>query len=78
MTIRNTSVSATSRMVSAISFGVFWRLAASTIEIMRSRKVSPGFDRHAHQDPVGQHTGAARHRGEVAARFADDRAPIRP
>ncbi len=43
MTIRNTSVRATSRMVSAISFGVFCRLAASTIEIIRSRKVSPGF-----------------------------------
>ncbi len=35
-------VSATSRMVSAISLGVFWRLALSTIAIMRSRKVSPG------------------------------------
>lgn len=42
VTIRNTMVSATSRMVSAISFGVFWRLAPSTIAIMRSRKVSPG------------------------------------
>jgi hypothetical protein len=29
-------------MVSAISFGVFWRLAPSTMAIMRSRKVSPG------------------------------------
>ena len=29
-------------MVSAISFGVFWRLAPSTIAIIRSRKVSPG------------------------------------
>ena len=36
-------VSATSRMVSAISLGVFWRLALSTIAIMRSTKVSPGF-----------------------------------
>ena len=35
-------VSATSRMVSAISFGVFWRLAPSTIAIMRSRNVCPG------------------------------------
>ena len=42
VTTRNTMVSATSRIVSAISFGVFWRLAPSTIEIMRSRKVSPG------------------------------------
>ena len=31
-----------SRMLSAISFGVFWRLAPSTSAIMRSRKVSPG------------------------------------
>src|SRR5882762_5208309 len=29
-------------MVSAISFGVFWRRALSTMAIMRSRKVSPG------------------------------------
>src|SRR5262245_20696215 len=36
-------VSAASRMSSAISFGVFWRLAPSTIEIIRSRKASPGF-----------------------------------
>jgi hypothetical protein len=35
-------VSAASKMSSAISFGVFLRLAPSTIEIMRSRKVSPG------------------------------------
>ncbi len=32
----------TSRIVSATSFGVFWRRAASTIAIMRSRKLSPG------------------------------------
>ena len=32
----------TSRIVSAISFGVFWRTAPSTIPIMRSRKLSPG------------------------------------
>ena len=30
-------------MLSAISFGVFWRDALSTSEIIRSRKVSPGF-----------------------------------
>ncbi len=35
-------VSAASRMLSAISFGVFCRFAPSTIAIMRSRKVSPG------------------------------------
>ncbi len=43
VTMRNTIVSATSRMVSAISLGVFCRFALSTIEIMRSTKVSPGF-----------------------------------
>ena len=31
-----------SRMLSAISFGVFWRSAPSTRAIMRSRKVEPG------------------------------------
>ena len=31
-----------SRMLSAISFGVFWRSAPSTSLIMRSRKVEPG------------------------------------
>ena len=38
----NTSVSFTSRIISAISFGVFCRRALSTIEIMRSRNDSPG------------------------------------
>ena len=35
-------VSPTSRMIRAISFGVFCLLAPSTNSIMRSRKVSPG------------------------------------
>ena len=38
-----TIVSATSRIVSAISFGVFLRFAPSTIAIIRSRNASPGF-----------------------------------
>ena len=42
MASRKVNVSATSRMVRAISFGVFWRVAPSTMPIMRSRKVSPG------------------------------------
>ena len=33
----------TSRIHSAISLGVFWRRAPSTIAIMRSRNASPGF-----------------------------------
>ena len=39
---RKMIVSAASRMSSAISFGVFCRLAPSTSAIIRSRKVSPG------------------------------------
>ena len=40
---RNTSVRAISRIVRAISFGVLRRWAPSTMAIIRSRKVSPGF-----------------------------------
>src|ERR1700727_2201137 len=36
-------VSAASRIFSAISFGVFCRLAPSTSAIIRSMKLSPGF-----------------------------------
>ena len=43
VTTKNTMVSATSKIVSAISLGVFWRLAPSTMLIMRSRNDSPGF-----------------------------------
>ena len=39
---RKMIVIAASRMSSAISFGVFWRLAPSTREIIRSRNASPG------------------------------------
>ena len=35
-------LSPASRMLSAISFGVFWRLAPSTSAIIRSMKLSPG------------------------------------
>ena len=42
VTSRNTMVNATSRMVSAISFGVFWRFAPSTMAIIRSINASPG------------------------------------
>ena len=41
-TSRKITVSAESKIVSAISLGVFWRCAPSTSEIMRSRKPSPG------------------------------------
>ena len=33
-----------SRILRAISLGVFWRVAPSTRAIMRSRKVSPGLE----------------------------------
>ncbi len=66
-------VSATSRIVSAISFGVFCRFAPSTIAIIRSRKLSPGLARDAHDEPVGQHARAAGDRREVAAGLADHR-----
>src|SRR5207249_489187 len=50
---RKMIVSPASRMLSAISFGVFWRSAPSTSAIIRSRKVSPGFDevREQHGEP---------------------------
>src|SRR5437588_681452 len=41
---RKMIVSPASRMLRAISFGVFWRLAPSTRAIIRSRNVSPGFE----------------------------------
>ena len=52
-------VSAASRMVSAISFGVFCRAAPSTSAIIRSTNDSPGLRRDLHDDPVGQHGRAA-------------------
>ena len=42
VTTKNTIVSATSKMVRAISFGVLARLAPSTMLIMRSKNDSPG------------------------------------
>ena len=63
----------TSRMSSAISFGVFCRSAPSTMAIMRSRKVAPGCAVIAHLDPVGDDAGAAGDGRAVAAGFADHR-----
>ena len=62
-----------SRMLRAISLGVFWRLAPSTRAIMRSRKVSPGLAVMRTTMLVGQHPGAAGDRRAVAAGLADDR-----
>ena len=70
---RKMIVSEASRMFSAISFGVFCRFAPSTRAIIRSMKLSPGFWVISHDDPVGEHPGAAGDRGAVAADLADDR-----
>jgi len=42
VTSKKMMVRAANRMFSAISLGVFWRLAPSTMAIIRSRNVSPG------------------------------------
>ena len=62
-----------SRMVSAISFGVFCRCAPSTSAIMRSRNVSPGLEVMRITIAVGEDRGAAGDRAAVAAALADDR-----
>ncbi len=69
--ITNTSVSPASRMSRAISLGVLWRLAPSTSEIMRSRKVCAGIGGDPHQDAVRQDPGAAGDRRAVPAGLAD-------
>ena len=69
---RKMMVSAASKMSSAISLGVFWRLAPSTIAIMRSRNVSPGLAVMRTIEPVGEDARAARHGAAIAAALADD------
>ncbi len=51
--------------------GVFWRLAPSTIAIMRSRNASPGLAVTRTTIQSDSTLRAAGHRGEVAARLAD-------
>ena len=65
-------VSAASRMFSAISLGVFWRLAPSTMAIMRSRKVSPGLAVMRTTSQSDKHACAAGHRAAIPAALADD------
>ena len=72
-TSRKMIVSAESRMVSAISFGVFWRFAPSTSAIMRSRKPAALLDRDADDNAIAEHARAAGDRAAVAAAFANDR-----
>ena len=59
--------------MSAISFGVFCRLAPSTSAIIRSMKVSPGIGGDPDDEPVGEDPGAAGDGRAVAAGLADDR-----
>ena len=61
-----------SRILSAISFGVFCRSAPSTSAIMRSRKVEPCAAVIFTLILIGNHQRAAGHRRTVAAAFADD------
>ena len=72
-TIRKISVKAESTSVSAISFGVRWRIAPSTKAIMRSRKESPAAAVMRTTMRSESTTRAAGDAGAVAARFANDR-----
>ena len=61
-----------SRIVSAISFGVFWRDGALD---QRDHAVEEGLTRvcrDADDELIRQHLGAAGHRGAVATRLPDD------
>ncbi len=62
-----------SRILSAISLGVFWRSAPSTRPIMRSRKVDPGAAVMRTRIQSEMHLRAARDRRAVAAGLADHR-----
>ena len=66
-------VNAASRIVRAISLGVFWRLAPSTSADHPVEEAFSGVGRDPHHEPVGDHAGAAGHRAAVAARFPDHR-----
>ena len=70
---RKMIVSEASRMFSAISFGVFCRLAPSTSAIIRSMKLSPGRWVISTTMRSRQHPGAAGDRVAVAAALADHR-----
>ncbi len=73
VTSRNTIVRPASRMSSAISFGVFLRFAPSTIAIMRSRKLSPGFTVTLTISQSDSTRRAAGHRAAITAALADHR-----
>ncbi len=69
-------VSPASRILSAISFGVFCRSAPSTSAIMRSRNVSPGLEVIRTMMTSRQHARATRYRRAVASGFADHRSRL--
>ena len=66
-------VSEASRMFSAISFGVFCRFGPLDQRDHPVDEGLAGLGRDLHDDPVGEHGGAAGHRRPVTAGLADDR-----
>ena len=73
---RKTIVSTASRIVSAISFGVFWRFAPSTSVIIRSKKVCAALRGDLRRRSGPEHLGAAGDRRAVAAGLADHRSGL--
>ncbi len=69
---RKTRVRPASKILSAISFGVFWRSAPSTSAIMRSRKDSPGLAVMRTTMRSDKNFRAAGDRRAIAAAFAND------
>ena len=76
VTKRKTNVKPARTIVNAISLGVFFRSAPSTMAIMRSKKLSPGPRRHSDEQVIGNHAGAAGDRTAVPATFANDRSAL--
>ncbi len=72
-TSRKMSVSADNRMVSAISFGVFWRRAPFDQGNHAVKKTAAFLDGDTNDNAVAQHAGATRHRAPIAAAFANHR-----
>ena len=71
-TSRKMNVSAASRMVSAISFGVFWRCAPSTMRDHAVQEAVALLHRDADDDAVAEDARAAGDGAAVAAALADD------
>ena len=69
-------MSAARRMLSAISFGVFWRLAPSTIADHAVEEGLARIGRDPDHEPVGEDAGPAGDGAPVAARLPDDRGAL--